>query len=80
VFREFPAIPARGRLLVLNDRRYFVAFVWDAPRLFGGGGVAACAADQWRRQNVTALVHPGKKMRTREKVELIGVGVMAMAR
>jgi S-adenosylmethionine:tRNA ribosyltransferase-isomerase len=73
VFREFPQFLQRGRLP--GAERFegvSVAIVRETRRLFGRGGSAAGAALSEDAKDLDALVHPGRKMRTRERVAFDG--------
>jgi len=80
-FREFPRFLRRGDCLVLNDSKVFPSRLYG--RRVGFSGVVEVLlihpvsedAKTW-----TALVHPGRKMRSRERVAFDGVEAEVIAR
>jgi len=80
-FREFPQFLRAGDCLVLNDSKVFPSRLYG--RRVGFSGVvevllvnpASEDAKTW-----TALVHPGRKMRTRERVAFDGVEAEVIGR
>jgi S-adenosylmethionine:tRNA ribosyltransferase-isomerase len=68
-FREFPRFLQRGDCLVLNDSKVFPSRLYG--RRVGFSGVVEVLLVQPLSQDAktwTALVHPGRKMRMRERV------------
>src|ERR1700733_744430 len=81
MFREFPQFLRAGDCLVLNDSKVFPSRLYG--RRVGFSGVVEVLlvrpmsddAKTW-----TALVHPGRKMRTRERVSFDGVEAEVIGR
>jgi S-adenosylmethionine:tRNA ribosyltransferase-isomerase len=81
MFREFPQFLRAGDCLVLNDSKVFPSRLYG--RRVGFSGVVEVLlvrpmsddAKTW-----TALVHPGRKMRTRERVSFEGVEAEVIGR
>ena len=70
MFRDFPASFSPGDCLVLNDSRVFPSRLYG-HREHGSGGrveVFRDPTDFERRADLEALVRPGRKMRTGERV------------
>ncbi len=80
-FREFPQFLRAGDCLVLNDSKVFPSRLYGRRAGFSGlvevllVNPASEDAKTW-----TALVHPGRKMRTRERVEFDGVEAEVIGR
>lgn len=74
LFREFPQYLRPGDCLVLNDSKVFPSRLYG--RRVGFSGVVEVLLVQPTSEDAktwTALVHPGRKMRTRELVAFDGV-------
>jgi S-adenosylmethionine:tRNA ribosyltransferase-isomerase len=80
-FREFPQFLHAGDCLVLNDSKVFPSRLYGTRVGFSGAvevllvHPASDDAKTW-----TALVHPGRKMRTRERVSFDGVEAEVIGR
>ncbi len=80
-FREFPQFLHAGDCLVLNDSKVFPSRLYGTRVGFSGAvevllvHPASEDAKTW-----TALVHPGRKMRTRERVSFDGVEAEVIGR
>jgi S-adenosylmethionine:tRNA ribosyltransferase-isomerase len=80
-FRDFPQFLRAGDCLVLNDSRVFPSRLYGRRVGFSGAVEVLLVqpisddAKTW-----TALVHPGRKMRTRERVEFDGVEAEVIGR
>jgi len=80
-FREFPQFLRAGDCLVLNDSKVFPSRLYG--RRVGFSGVVEVLLVQPVSEDAktwTALVHPGRKMRTRERVAFDGVEAEVIAR
>jgi len=81
VFRELPQFLNAGDCLVLNDSKVFPSRLYGTRVGFSGAvevllvHPASDDAKTW-----TALVHPGRKMRTRERVSFDGVEAEVIGR
>lgn len=80
-FRELPQFLGPGDCLVLNDSKVFPSRLYGKRVGFSGAVevllVQPVSADA---KTWTALVHPGRKMRTRERVEFEGVEAEVIGR
>jgi S-adenosylmethionine:tRNA ribosyltransferase-isomerase len=80
-FREFPQFLRAGDCLVLNDSKVFPSRLFGTRVGFSGAVevllVQPVSADA---KTWTALVHPGRKMRTREQVVFDGVEAEVIGR
>jgi S-adenosylmethionine:tRNA ribosyltransferase-isomerase len=80
-FRDFPEFLRAGDCLVLNDSKVFPSRLFGARVGFSGAVevllVQPVSADA---KTWTALVHPGRKMRTRERVAFDGVEAEVIGR
>jgi S-adenosylmethionine:tRNA ribosyltransferase-isomerase len=80
-FREFPQYLAAGDCLVLNDSKVFPSRLYGTR--VGFSGVVEVLLVQPLSEDAktwTALVHPGRKMRTRERVAFDGVEAEVIGR
>jgi S-adenosylmethionine:tRNA ribosyltransferase-isomerase len=80
-FRDFPKFLQAGDCLVLNDSKVFPSRLYG--RRVGFSGVVEVLLVQPISDDAktwTALVHPGRKMRTRERVEFDGVEAEVIGR
>ncbi len=81
MFREFPQFLGAGDCLVLNDSKVFPSRLYGRRIGFSGAVevllVQPMSADA---KTWTALVHPGRKMRTRERVAFEGVEAEVIGR
>jgi S-adenosylmethionine:tRNA ribosyltransferase-isomerase len=80
-FREFPQFLRAGDCLVLNDSKVFPSRLYG--RRVGFSGVVEVLLVHPMSEDAktwTALVHPGRKMRTRERVEFDGVEAEVIGR
>jgi S-adenosylmethionine:tRNA ribosyltransferase-isomerase len=80
-FREFPQFLRAGDCLVLNDSKVFPSRLYGTR--LGFSGVVEVLLVQPISEDAktwTALVHPGKKMRTRERVVFDGVEAEVIGR
>jgi S-adenosylmethionine:tRNA ribosyltransferase-isomerase len=80
-FREFPQFLSAGDCLVLNDSKVFPSRLYG--RRVGFSGVVEVLLVQPVSEDAktwTALVHPGRKVRTRERVVFDGVEAEVIAR
>ena len=80
-FREFPQFLRAGDCLVLNDSKVFPSRLYGTR--VGFSGVVEVLLVQPISEDAktwTALVHPGKKMRTRERVVFDGVEAEVIGR
>jgi S-adenosylmethionine:tRNA ribosyltransferase-isomerase len=80
-FRELPRFMRAGDCLVLNDSKVFPSRLYG--RRVGGSGVVEVLLVQPVSEDAktwTALVHPGRKMRSRERVAFDGVEAEVIAR
>jgi S-adenosylmethionine:tRNA ribosyltransferase-isomerase len=80
-FREFPQFLRAGDCLVLNDSQVFPSRLYGTR--LGFSGVVEVLLVQPISEDAktwTALVHPGKKMRTRERVVFDGVEAEVIGR
>jgi S-adenosylmethionine:tRNA ribosyltransferase-isomerase len=77
-FRDFPQFLKAGDCLVLNDSKVFPSRLYG-KRVGFSGAVEVLLVQPMSEdaKTWTALVHPGKKMRTRERVAFDGDGVEA---
>ncbi len=81
VFREFPQFLQAGDCLALNDSKVFPSRLYG--KRVGFSGVVEVLLVQPMSEDAktwTALVHPGKKMRTRERVVFDGVEAEVIGR
>jgi S-adenosylmethionine:tRNA ribosyltransferase-isomerase len=81
MFREFPQFLEAGDCLALNDSKVFPSRLYG--KRVGFSGVVEVLLVQPIGEDVktwTALVHPGKKMRTRERVAFDGVEAEVIGR
>ena len=81
MFREFPQFLRAGDCLVLNDSKVFPSRLYGTR--LGFSGVVEVLLVQPISEDAktwTALVHPGKKMRTRERVVFDGVEAEVIGR
>lgn len=81
VFRDFPQFLKAGDCLVLNDSKVFPSRLYG--KRVGFSGVVEVLLVQPMSEDAktwTALVHPGKKMRTRERVAFDGVEAEVIGR
>jgi S-adenosylmethionine:tRNA ribosyltransferase-isomerase len=81
MFREFPQFLEAGDCLVLNDSKVFPSRLYG--KRVGFSGVVEVLLVQPISEDAktwTALVHPGKKMRTRERVAFDGVEAEVIGR
>ena len=80
-FREFPQFLRAGDCLVLNDSKVFPSRLYGTRVGFSGVVevllVQPISADA---KTWTALVHPGRKMRTRERIAFDGVEAEVIGR
>lgn len=80
-FRDFPQFLGAGDCLVLNDSKVFPSRLYGHRAGFSGVVevllIAPMSADA---KTWTALVHPGRKMRTRERVIFDGVEAEVIGR
>src|SRR6202021_2313210 len=80
-FRDFPEFLRAGDCLVLNDSKVFPSRLFGTRVGFAGAVevllVQPVSADA---KTWTALVHPGRKMRTRERVVFDGVEAEVIGR
>jgi S-adenosylmethionine:tRNA ribosyltransferase-isomerase len=80
-FREFPQFLRRGDCLVLNDSKVFPSRLYGTRVGFSGlVEVLLVSPRSEDHKTWTALVHPGRKMRTRERVVFDGVEAEVIAR
>ena len=80
-FREFPRFLQRGDCLVLNDSKVFPSRLYGRRAGFSGAvEVLLVQALSEDAKTWTALVHPGRKMRSRERVAFDGVEAEVIAR
>jgi S-adenosylmethionine:tRNA ribosyltransferase-isomerase len=80
-FREFPRFLQRGDCLVLNDSKVFPSRLYG--RRVGFSGVVEVLLVQPVSEDAktwTALVHPGRKMRSRERVAFDGAEAEVIGR
>ena len=80
-FREFPQFLRAGDCLVLNDSKVFPSRLYG--RRVGFSGVVEVLLVQQVSEDAktwTALVHPGRKIRTRERVSFEGVEAEVIGR
>jgi len=80
-FREFPQFLCAGDCLVLNDSKVFPSRLYG--RRVGFSGVVEVLLVQQVSEDAktwTALVHPGRKIRTRERVSFEGVEAEVIGR
>jgi S-adenosylmethionine:tRNA ribosyltransferase-isomerase len=80
-FREFPQFLRAGDCLVLNDSKVFPSRLYGTR--VGFSGVVEVLLVQPLSEDAktwTALVHPGRKMRTRERVAFDGVEAEVIGR
>jgi S-adenosylmethionine:tRNA ribosyltransferase-isomerase len=80
-FREFPQYLGAGDCLVLNDSKVFPSRLYGTR--VGFSGVVEVLLVQPLSEDAktwTALVHPGRKMRTRERVAFDGVEAEVIGR
>src|ERR1700722_5929728 len=80
-FRDFPQFLRPGDCLVLNDSKVFPSRLYGSR--LGFSGVVEVLLVQPISEDAktwTALVHPGKKMRTRERVVFDGVEAEVIGR
>jgi len=70
MFREFPSFVGAGDCIVLNDSRVFPSRLYGTREQGTGGRVQIFLTRQISADGLTweALVHPGRKMRTGERV------------
>jgi S-adenosylmethionine:tRNA ribosyltransferase-isomerase len=81
VFRDFPQFLRAGDCLALNDSKVFPSRLYG--RRVGFSGVVEVLLVQPLSDDAktwTALVHPGRKMRTRERVAFDGVEAEVIGR
>jgi S-adenosylmethionine:tRNA ribosyltransferase-isomerase len=80
-FREFPHFLRAGDCLVLNDSKVFPSRLYG-KRVGFSGAVEVLLVQPMSEdaKTWTALVHPGKKMRTRERVAFDGVEAEVIGR
>ncbi|MGP0072933.1 MAG: tRNA preQ1(34) S-adenosylmethionine ribosyltransferase-isomerase QueA [Bryobacteraceae bacterium] len=80
-FREFPQFLRAGDCLVLNDSKVFPSRLYGKRVGFSGVvEVLLLSPMSDDAKTWTALVHPGRKMRTRERVEFDGVEAEVIGR
>jgi S-adenosylmethionine:tRNA ribosyltransferase-isomerase len=80
-FREFPQFLRAGDCLVLNDSKVFPSRLYGTRVGFSGAvEVLLVQPISEDAKTWTALVHPGKKMRTRERVVFDGVEAEVIGR
>jgi S-adenosylmethionine:tRNA ribosyltransferase-isomerase len=81
VFREFPQMLRAGDCLVLNDSKVFPSRLYGKRVGFSGAvEVLLVQPISEDAKTWTALVHPGRKMRTRERVAFDGVEAEVIGR
>jgi len=81
MFREFPQFLGRGDCVVLNDTKVFPSRLYGKRVGFSGAvEVLLLHPISEDAKTWTALVHPGRKMRSRERVEFGGVEAEVIAR
>ena len=81
MFREFPQFLRAGDCLVLNDSKVFPSRLYGKRVDFSGVvEVLLVAPLSEDAKTWTALVHPGRKMRTRERVVFDGVEAEVIGR
>ncbi len=81
IFREFPEFLRAGDCLVLNDSKVFPSRLYG--KRVGFTGVVEVLLVQPMSEDAktwAALVHPGRKMRSRERVEFDGVEAEVIGR
>ncbi len=80
-FREFPRFLRAGDCLVLNDSKVFPSRLYGRRVGFSGAvEVLLVRPTSDDAKTWTALVHPGRKMRSRERVSFDGVEAEVIAR
>ena len=81
VFREFPQFLRAGDCLVLNDSKVFPSRLYGTRVGFSGAvEVLLVQPMSEDAKTWTALVHPGRKMRTGERVEFGGMEAEVVGR
>jgi S-adenosylmethionine:tRNA ribosyltransferase-isomerase len=81
IFREFPQFLRAGDYLVLNDSKVVPSRLYGHRVGFSGAvEVLLVSPMSEDAKTWTALVHPGRKMRTRERVQFDGVEAEVLGR